>query len=74
MMTDEHYIARGLFETVETNGLPLKIPAIIPKLSDTPGKTLWPGPELGAHTEEILSEMLGMSAEEIEKLRASGDI
>ena len=74
MMTDEHYNARGLFETVETNGAPLKIPAIIPKLSDTPGKTLWPGPELGAHTEEILSEMLGMSAEEIEKLRVAGDI
>ncbi len=74
MMTDEHYIARGMFETVETNGAPLKIPAIIPKLSDTPGMTLWPGPELGAHTEEILSGMLGMSAEEINKLREAGDI
>jgi crotonobetainyl-CoA:carnitine CoA-transferase CaiB-like acyl-CoA transferase len=74
MMTDEHYIARGLFETVETNGAPLKIPAIIPKLSDTPGMTLWPGPKLGAHTEEILGGMLGMSAEEIKKLRAAGDI
>ncbi|NOR19415.1 MAG: CoA transferase [Xanthomonadales bacterium] len=74
MMTDEHYNARGLFETVETNGAPLKIPAIIPKLSDTPGMTLWPGPELGAHTEEILGGMLGMSAEEIKKLRAAGDI
>jgi len=74
MMTDEHYIARGMFETVETNGAPLKIPAIIPKLSDTPGMTLWPGPELGAHTEEILSGMLEMSAEEIKKLREAGDI
>jgi crotonobetainyl-CoA:carnitine CoA-transferase CaiB-like acyl-CoA transferase len=74
MMTDEHYIARGMFETVETNGAPLKIPAIIPKLSDTPGMTLWPGPELGAHTEEILSGMLEMSAEEINKLREAGDI
>jgi crotonobetainyl-CoA:carnitine CoA-transferase CaiB-like acyl-CoA transferase len=63
-----------MFETVETNGAPLKIPAIIPKLSDTPGMTLWPGPELGAHTEEILSGMLEMSAEEINKLREAGDI
>jgi len=74
MMTDEHYISRGMFETVETNGAPLKIPALIPKLSDTPGMTLCPGPEFGSHTEEILRGMLEMSAEEIKKLREAGDI
>jgi crotonobetainyl-CoA:carnitine CoA-transferase CaiB-like acyl-CoA transferase len=74
MMIDEHYIARGLFETVESNGAPLKIPAMIPKLSDTPGETLWPGPALGAHNDEILGEMLGMSADAIAKLKEAGDI
>ena len=74
MFADEHYQARGLFEEVESNGKPLKIPAIVPKLSDTPGRTRWPGPELGAHNQEILSEMLGMSDAEIEKLRDAGDI
>jgi crotonobetainyl-CoA:carnitine CoA-transferase CaiB-like acyl-CoA transferase len=74
MMTDEHFNARGLFETVESNGSPLKIPAMIPKLSDTPGKTLWPGPALGAHNEEILGEILGMSGEDIARLRKDGDI
>jgi len=74
MLEDEHYNARGLFETVESNGKPLKIPAMIPKLSDTPGETRWPGPALGAHNEEILGEILGMSAEEIGRLKEAGDI
>ena len=38
MMEDPQYNARGLFETVETEGGPLKIPAIIPKLGRTPGR------------------------------------
>jgi crotonobetainyl-CoA:carnitine CoA-transferase CaiB-like acyl-CoA transferase len=74
MFTDEHFQARGLFEQVESNGAPLVIPAMIPKLSDTPGKTLWPGPALGAHNVEILSDMLGLDAAQIEALKNSGAI
>ena len=37
MTTDPHYNARGMFETVEIDGEPLKIPAILPKLSETLG-------------------------------------
>jgi crotonobetainyl-CoA:carnitine CoA-transferase CaiB-like acyl-CoA transferase len=74
MFEDEHFKARGLFETVETNGKPLVIPAMIPKLSDTPGETLWPGPELGAHNDEILGTMLGMDDEQIAALKKSGAI
>jgi crotonobetainyl-CoA:carnitine CoA-transferase CaiB-like acyl-CoA transferase len=74
MFADEHFKARGLFETVESNGKPLKIPALVPKLSDTPGKTRWPGPALGAHNEEILGKVLGYSAEEIAQFKADGII
>jgi crotonobetainyl-CoA:carnitine CoA-transferase CaiB-like acyl-CoA transferase len=74
MFTDEHYRARGLFETVESNGKPLTIPAMVPKLSDTPGGTRWPGPALGAHNQEILGEMLGYSDDKIEALKDSGAI
>jgi crotonobetainyl-CoA:carnitine CoA-transferase CaiB-like acyl-CoA transferase len=69
MFNDEHFQARGLFERVEINGKPLKIPAIIPKLDRTEGKTQWPGPSLGQHNDEVLGEILGLSADEQEALR-----
>ncbi|BFM14727.1 CoA transferase [Maricurvus nonylphenolicus] len=69
MFNDEHFQARGLFEQVEINGKPLKIPAIIPKLDRTEGKTQWPGPSLGQHNDEVLGEILGLSTEEQEALR-----
>ena len=68
MLEDPHYNARGLFETVEIDGEPLKIPAIMPRLSDSPGGTEWPGGDVGAHTHEVLSELLGMSDDEIADL------
>jgi formyl-CoA transferase len=40
------------------------LPAISPKLSETPGSTKWLGPELGAHTEEVLLQ-LGYDAVQI---------
>ena len=73
MMNDQHFNARGLFEQVEINGEPLKIPAILPRLEDTPGATDWPGPELGANTDEILAT-LGIDAEGISALKKSGVI
>ncbi len=74
MFADEHYRARGLFETVESNGKPLTVPAMVPKLSDTPGATRWPGPRLGAHNQEILGDLLGYSEAEIAALRDAGAI
>jgi crotonobetainyl-CoA:carnitine CoA-transferase CaiB-like acyl-CoA transferase len=72
MMVNEHFNARGLFEEVDVDGKPLKIPAMVPKLSETPGRTDWPGPELGAFNEEIYGELLGLSSEEIKDLEAKG--
>ena len=74
MFRDEHFIKRGLFEQVEINGKPLKIPAILPKLARTPGGTRWPGPELGSHNEEILGDLLGLSDSEITSLNEEGVI
>ena len=73
MMNDRHFSERGLFEQVEINGEPLKIPAIMPKLEDTPGATDWAGPDLGAHTDEVLKS-LGLDVEQITKLKKSGVI
>jgi len=69
MMNDPHYQARGMFEEVEVNNKPLKIPAIMPKLSATPGATEWPGPEIGAHNAEIFQHYLGLSEQEIKQLK-----
>jgi len=72
MMVNEHFIARGLFEAVDVNGKTLKIPAMVPKLSETPGRTDWAGPEVGAFNREIYAGLLEMSAEEIMKLEEKG--
>jgi crotonobetainyl-CoA:carnitine CoA-transferase CaiB-like acyl-CoA transferase len=73
MMNDPHFNERGLFEQVEINGEPLKIPAILPKLKETPGSTEWPGPDLGSHTDEVLAT-LGMDTQKIADLKARGVI
>ncbi len=72
MLADPHYQARGMFEQVEIDGEPLKIPAIVPKLSETPGGTDWPGGDVGSHTDEVLGDLLSLSEEEIATLRAEG--
>jgi crotonobetainyl-CoA:carnitine CoA-transferase CaiB-like acyl-CoA transferase len=74
MFADEHFQARGLFEEVSINGKTLKIPGMVPKLSETPGRTDWAGPEIGAYNEEILSGLLGMSDDEMKKLQDDGII
>jgi crotonobetainyl-CoA:carnitine CoA-transferase CaiB-like acyl-CoA transferase len=74
MVNDEHFNARGLFESVEINGEALKIPAILPKLDKTPGATRWPGPELGSHNHQVLSELLGLSAADLTQLAQDGVI
>ena len=71
MMEDRHFQARGLFEQVEINGEPLKIPAMMPKLGNTPGGTEWPGPEIASHTDEIL-EGLGLDSAQIKHLKTTG--
>jgi len=72
MFADPHFNARGLFEEVDVNGKPLKIPAMVPKLSATPGRTDWPGPEVGAFNEEVYGSLLGLSAAELEQLQRNG--
>jgi crotonobetainyl-CoA:carnitine CoA-transferase CaiB-like acyl-CoA transferase len=74
MMREPHFHERGMFETVKFDGEPLKIPAMVPRLEDTPGETLWPGPALGEHNEEILGGLLGYSSKELNRLAADGVI
>lgn len=72
MFADPHFNARGMFENVMVNGKPLAIPAILPKLGATPGGTAWPGPEVGSHSDEVLREVLQLSAADIAGLKQRG--
>lgn len=69
MMNDAQFQAREMFEQHQfADGTPVKLPAISPKLSETPGRTLWLGPDLGAHTEEVLFA-LGYTLEQIQAFK-----
>lgn len=74
MMSDPQFLARKMFEEYRfADGTPIKMPAVTPKLSETPGGTTWLGPGLGEHNHEILSA-LGYDAHAIEQLAADGII
>jgi crotonobetainyl-CoA:carnitine CoA-transferase CaiB-like acyl-CoA transferase len=68
---DPHYRARGMIESVVLpDGGLLEMPSVVPQLSDTPGRTAWPGPALGSHADEVLAS-LGFDAAARESLRAA---
>lgn len=69
MMQDPQFLARNMFEQhAFVDGTSIKLPAISPKLSATPGQTKWLGPTLGEHNDEVL-QALGYDAAQIEQLR-----
>ena len=69
IVNDPHYQARDmLIDAPLPDGTSVKIPGIVPKLSQTPGRFDRPAPTLGQHTEEILNE-LGVDAETQKDLR-----
>ncbi|MBD8121202.1 CoA transferase [Pseudomonas lutea] len=72
IVADPHYQAREMILDAELpGGASVKMPGIVPKLSDTPGSVNWQGPALGQHTDSVLGE-LGMTAADIAQLKASG--
>lgn len=74
MMQDPHYQARGLFEEVAVNEGKLKIPALVPRFSGTPGGSQWAGPEVGAYNQQVYRDWLGLTQAEIERLKQQGII
>jgi formyl-CoA transferase len=74
IVNDVHYAARRMIEQWPLpDGKPVRFPAVVPKLSDTPGATRWLGPTLGEHTTEVLGA-LGYSETELAGLREGGVI
>jgi len=74
IVADPHYQARDmLLDAALPGGVSVKMPGIVPKLSDTPGEVRWQGPALGEHTDSVLSD-LGFDARDVARLRSEGAV
>jgi formyl-CoA transferase len=74
MFADPQFLARGVLEEARMpDGRRFRIPAVVPRLTESPGGTDWLGPSLGEHTDAVLAG-LGYSDERIRALRESGAI
>ncbi|MDQ0739078.1 CaiB/BaiF CoA-transferase family protein [Pseudomonas sp. W4I3] len=72
IVSDPHYQARDMLLDAELpGGVSVKMPGIVPKLSETPGAVNWQGPALGQHTDDILGG-LGLTGADIQRLKNSG--
>jgi crotonobetainyl-CoA:carnitine CoA-transferase CaiB-like acyl-CoA transferase len=72
ILRDPQYAAIGAIATVDDAELgPLRMANTPFRLSATPPRIRWSGPSLGEHTDEVLTA-LGLSAGELQKLRAEG--
>ena len=73
MFEDPHFQARDSIVRVPDEEFgEVAMPAVVPRLSDTPGSVRERAPRLGEHTDAVLTELLGLSAQEIHDLRAAG--
>jgi formyl-CoA transferase len=74
VLDDPHLNARGQIHTIEhkTRGR-VRLPGCPVHLSASPAPTS-PPPLAGEHTAEVLGELLGLSKDDVEKLRAQGAV
>ena len=74
VLQDPHAIARQMVvDAPADDTTPVKMHNVFPRLSETPGRVRWSGRTLGADNEDVLGR-IGISAEELEKLRRDGAI
>jgi crotonobetainyl-CoA:carnitine CoA-transferase CaiB-like acyl-CoA transferase len=72
---DPQYLARENFREIEDPRIgPLVLPTALPRLSETPAQFRHAGRALGADTAEVFGRLLGIDAEELERLRSQGII
>ena len=73
MVTDPHYLAREMVLRPEAGGVAHgPMAGIVPKFSRTPGAVTAVGPRLGAHTDQVLTELAGLDEEARERLVQQG--
>lgn len=70
---DEHYAARGAITEIDHPVIgKFRLPAIQPHFSSGPPPPMKPAPALGADTDAVLQDILGMRPDAIAALRAAG--
>jgi succinyl-CoA--D-citramalate CoA-transferase len=75
IVKDPHYHARDMLLTLHDRILgEVRMPGIVPKLSETPGEVRSTGPALGEHNAEVYGTLLGLSAEALADLTSRGVI
>jgi crotonobetainyl-CoA:carnitine CoA-transferase CaiB-like acyl-CoA transferase len=73
MLHDPQYLAREMVQRItSTQGWEVPMTGVVPRFAATPGRIRHPGAELGAHTDEVLGELLGLSARDLDELHAAG--
>ena len=73
MLEDSHIAAReAIIKIAHPLFGDIRMQGAFPKLSDTPGEVRWVGPELGEHTDAVLTELLGYDDAKVASLKASG--
>lgn len=75
---DPHYAARGMLQPMDVrigdDVERVRFPGVVPKIPGVPEAPRWVGPDVGEDTEAVLSEILGVSADDVEALHANGVI
>jgi succinyl-CoA---D-citramalate CoA-transferase len=75
IVKDAHFQARDMLLSMHDRLLgEVRMPGIVPKLSETPGEVRFTGPALGEHNGEVYREVVGLSETEIKGLRERGVI
>ena len=76
MLSDPHFVAREAIVEVETERFGrLKMQNAFPRLSATPSTIRRAAPSrVGQHNAEVYGDLLGLGADELDKLRAAGAI
>ena len=62
IMQDPQYLAREMIvDSPTSDGKPLKVPGIVPKMSATPGRIAHAAPKLGEHNRDLEGACLELS-------------
>lgn len=75
IIEDRHYQERDMIKSVSLpDGKKLRVPGVVPKLSETPGTIGELSPKLGEHNEKIYTELLSFSPDQLHELQEKGII